>query len=377
MLPRGGSGNTRSWRRRSGGVPGDQRSANRRARGGLTSGDALRLHQGQEKEHGQDFDDFRDDTERVEILDVPNRPHGDCPCDDVCPDEERGDPEPRPIQILVGIRDEEGRCELEAREHAEERCRERLSQVIVERIQVEGSVREEEERDQVPFRHLAVAQDLWEIIVCDADRGEGDAEHREENAQLKRSRAVSARERVELEDTEEVRQPADDDDEEPAQKERQFGDRGLLAAHSPPPKVVACKKFPVFTLQSVSFPKAFMGFRTNPAFRSRSLVRSRIVAFRASDAGSNPAGSMLFCNTPNHSTRGRNALDTQLAVFGCRPTRLVCRVRAVLTKPSFRSALQPPRARLHGATTALVDILEKRESSELNRIAERRKHMDG
>ena|SRR5436309_11919016 len=31
---------------------------------------------------------------------------------------------------------------------------------------------------------------------------------------------------------------------------------------------------------------------TNPAFRSRSLVRSRIGAFRASDAGSNPAGSM-------------------------------------------------------------------------------------
>src|SRR6059058_2296672 len=37
-----------------------------------------------------------------------------------------------------------------------------------------------------------------------------------------------------------------------------------------------------------------MGFGTNPAFRSRSLVRSRIGAFRASDAGSNPAGSMLF-----------------------------------------------------------------------------------
>src|SRR5207247_11193726 len=31
---------------------------------------------------------------------------------------------------------------------------------------------------------------------------------------------------------------------------------------------------------------------TNPAFRSRSLVRSRIGAFRSSDAGSNPAGSM-------------------------------------------------------------------------------------
>src|SRR5437667_1393203 len=42
-----------------------------------------------------------------------------------------------------------------------------------------------------------------------------------------------------------------------------------------------------------------MGFGTNPAFRSRSLVRSRIGAFRASDAGSNPAGSIL--------TLGRNS----------------------------------------------------------------------
>src|SRR2546426_8842070 len=40
-----------------------------------------------------------------------------------------------------------------------------------------------------------------------------------------------------------------------------------------------------------------MGFGTNPAFRCRSLVRSRIGAFRASDAGSNPAGSMLFYHT--------------------------------------------------------------------------------
>ena len=48
-----------------------------------------------------------------------------------------------------------------------------------------------------------------------------------------------------------------------------------------------------------------MGFGTNPAFRSRSLVRSRIGAFRASDAGSNPAGSMLFYNTPQHSLHVR------------------------------------------------------------------------
>src|SRR2546427_5692763 len=40
-----------------------------------------------------------------------------------------------------------------------------------------------------------------------------------------------------------------------------------------------------------------MGFGTNRAFRPRSLVRSRIGAFRASDAGSNPAGSMPILNT--------------------------------------------------------------------------------
>src|SRR5205807_5744451 len=44
-------------------------------------------------------------------------------------------------------------------------------------------------------------------------------------------------------------------------------------------------------------PKAFMAYAANRPFRSRSLVRSRIGAFRASDAGSNPAGSMLFYTT--------------------------------------------------------------------------------
>src|SRR5207245_5092807 len=94
---------------------------NRRDLRGLTSGDALRLHQGQEKEHGQDFDDFRDDTERVEILDVPNRPHGDCPCDDVGRNQERGHSKPRPVQITTRVWDEERGRELEAREHSEER----------------------------------------------------------------------------------------------------------------------------------------------------------------------------------------------------------------------------------------------------------------
>src|SRR2546426_448668 len=146
------------------------------------------------------------------------------------------------------VRDEERGRELEAREDAEERRRERLSQMIVERVEVEGSIREEEERDQVPLRHLAVTQDLREVIVRDADRREGHAEHREEDSQLKGARAVTARDRAELEHAEQVRQPTDYDDEEPAHEERQFRDRRLLAAHSRPPKVGASKKFPVSRL---------------------------------------------------------------------------------------------------------------------------------
>src|SRR5207244_6323945 len=91
------------------------------------------------------------------------------------------------------LRDEECGRELEARKHPEERRGKRLSQMIVERVQMEGSVRQEEERDQVPLRHLAVAQDLREIIVRDADRREGHAEHREEDSQLKGARGVTAR----------------------------------------------------------------------------------------------------------------------------------------------------------------------------------------
>src|SRR5206468_3146791 len=146
------------------------------------------------------------------------------------------------------VRDEERGRELEARKHAEERRGERLSQMIVKRVEVEGPVRQEEERDQVPLRHLAVAQDLREIIVRDADRRKGHAEHREEDSQLKGARAVTARDRTELEDAEQVRQPTDDDDEEPAHEERQFRDRWLLAAHSRQPKVGASKKFPVLCL---------------------------------------------------------------------------------------------------------------------------------
>src|SRR5437870_11161263 len=48
-------------------------------------------------------------------------------------------------------------------------------------------------------------------------------------------------------------------------------------------------------------PKAFMAYAANRPFRSRSLVRSRIGAFRASDAGSNPAGSIPTSSDPNPS----------------------------------------------------------------------------
>src|SRR6266851_5528590 len=60
-----------------------------------------------------------------------------------------------------------------------------------------------------------------------------------------------------------------------------------------------------------------MGFGTNPAFRSRSLVRSRIGAFRASDAGSNPAGSILilarFCSSSSSLSA---EVDAEAVLFG-------------------------------------------------------------
>src|SRR5439155_9489533 len=138
---------------------------------------------------------------------------------------------------------------------------ERLPQVIVERVQMEGPVREEEEGDQIPFRHLPIAQDLREIVICDADRCEGHAEHREEDAQLKGAGAVTAGDRAELEDAEQVRQPTDNDDEEPTKEERQFRDRRLLAAHSRPPKVGASKKFPVFVSRVSLVSKSIYGPR--------------------------------------------------------------------------------------------------------------------
>src|SRR5881397_744205 len=84
-----------------------------------------------------------------------------------------------------------------------------------------------------------------------------------------------------------------------------------------------------------------MGFGTNPAFRSRSLVRSRIGAFRASDAGSNPAGSMLFYNTPQHSLHVRKCFRLS-----------VDRLRVTTYSPGVPSTARflerRPRSRCHG-----------------------------
>src|SRR5437867_423514 len=50
---------------------------------------------------------------------------------------------------------------------------------------------------------------------------------------------------------------------------------------------------------------------------------------------------MLFRNTPHHSPRVRDAPDTQLTVFGCLPTRPVCRVRTASDKAQLSLQLQP------------------------------------
>src|SRR5438309_7289307 len=98
--------------------------------------------------------------------------------------------------------------------------------------------------------------------------------------------------RCDLEEAEEVRDPSDEDDEDTADEERKLRN---ARPGSPHPVVESGEAHLVSAVRRFSegrVPKAFMASAANRPFRSRSLVRSRIGAFRASDAGSNPAGSI-------------------------------------------------------------------------------------
>src|SRR6267378_1106360 len=103
---------------------------------------------------------------------------------------------------------------------------------------------------------------------------------------------MSGRFRCELEEAEEVCDPPDKDDEDPADEERKFRDAWPASQHRGRRKQKAPSSFRCPAMRGSRVPKAFMAHPANRPFRSRSLVRSRIGAFRASDAGSNPAGSM-------------------------------------------------------------------------------------
>src|SRR3989442_14832023 len=76
-----------------------------------------------------------------------------------------------------------------------------------------------------------------------------------------------------------------------------------------------------------------------------------------------PAGSILFCNTPHHSLHVRNASDTQLADFGCLPTRLACGERAV-----FPCALQPPGAGYLAAQLGLSPSVKNDKAVDLSSL---------
>src|SRR6267143_3387044 len=170
--------------------------------------------------------------------------------------------------------------------------------MVVERIQVQRAVRQEEERDDEPLRSNAAQEDLRKILESDPDCREGDAEHRHEKPKWERGRRpVPGRLRRELEEAEEVRDPSDEDDEDPADEERKFRDARPASKHPGRRKRRDPSSFRCPATSGNRVPKAFMAHPANRPFRSRSLVRSRIGAFRASDAGSNPAGSMPILNT--------------------------------------------------------------------------------
>src|SRR5256886_1479439 len=160
---------------------------------------------------------------------------------------------------------------------------------------MQRAVPQEEERHDESLRPIAALEDLGEILETDTDRREGDPKHRHEEAKGERGRGPMSRGfRRELEDAEEVCDPPDEDDEDPTDEERKFRDARRSAQHPGRRKQKAPSSSRCPAIRGSGFQKAFMPHAATRPFRSRSLVRSRIGAFRASDAGSNPAGSMLF-----------------------------------------------------------------------------------
>src|SRR5205807_2751300 len=154
---------------------------------------------------------------------------------------------------------------------------------------------QEQQRDDESLRPIAAQEDLGKVFESDPDRREGDPEHRHEEPKGERGRGpVPGGLRCDLEEAEEVRDPSDEDDEDTADEERKLRNARPGSPHAVVESGEAHLVTAVRRFSEGRVPKAFMAHPANRPFRSRSLVRSRIGAFRASDAGSNPAGSMYF-----------------------------------------------------------------------------------
>src|SRR2546426_8515251 len=92
-------------------------------------------------------------------------------------------------------------------------------------------------------------------------------------------------------------------------------------------------------LRWFSLQKVFMDQDITRASRSGILVRLRIGSFGASDAGSNPAGSMLFLNTPLRPEGGSEDLRRDLepipGSFGAEAPRDRLEVPAKILRTTF------------------------------------------
>ncbi len=96
-----------------------------------------------------------------------------------------------------------------------------------------------------------------------------------------------------------------------------------------------------------------MAHGANPAFRSRSLVRPRIGAFRASDAGSNPAGSIpTWVYSHIQPASARTQSSREFGREGLGPTSRASEARSLKSLSSrFVSEERPCPPRPHPQTT--------------------------
>src|SRR2546421_4461552 len=124
---------------------------------------------------------------------------------------------------------------------------------------MQRAVPQEEERNDESLRPIPAQEDLGKILEADTDRREGDPEHRHEESEGERGRGpMSGRLRGDLEEAEEVCDPPDKDDEDPAGEERKFRDAWPASQHRGRRKQSAPSSFCCPAIRGSRVPKAFM-----------------------------------------------------------------------------------------------------------------------